>query len=159
MGSGYFGRMLQTANRKDISKLGKFFRLVPQAAGMPSVKELRVFLKALRMNATAAGTNKDALKNLDGLISELSAQKVQEKTEAYYEAKRNELENPQYLKQREMFKNQILRAYGGEAVEQVVNPEDFDKMLAEQDENEKIPDYVREIAFEEAMNILKRGAV
>ena len=155
MGSGYFGRMLQTANRKDISSLGKFFRLVPQAAGMPSVKELRVFLKALRMNATAAGTNKDALKNLDGLISELSAQKVQEKTEAYYEAKRNELENPQFLKQREMFKNKILKAYRGDTAEQVVNPEDFDKMLNEQDENEKIPDYVRELAFEEAMSILK----
>jgi hypothetical protein len=155
IGSGYFGRMLQTANRRDISKLGKFFRLVPQAAGMPSVKELRGFLGALWMNAKAAGTNKDALKNLSGLISELSAKKVQEKTDAYYEAKRNELENPQFLQQREMFRDQILKAYRGDTAEQVVNPEDFDKMLNEQDENEKIPDYVREIAFEEAMNILK----
>lgn len=155
MGSGYFGRMIETAGRRDITKLGKFFKMVPQAAGLPSVKDAKAFFGSLWAGLKAVGTDKNVLKNIEGILVEMSGEKTQEKTEAYYEAKRNELENPQFLQQREMFKNQILKAYRGETTEQVVNPQDFDKMLDQQDENEKIPDYVREIAFEEAMSILK----
>ena len=128
----------------------------PRAAGLPSAKEVKGFFGSLYAGLKAAGADKNVLKNIEGILVELSGEKTEEKTKAYYEAKRNEIENPQFLEEREIFKNEILRRYQGDMTEQVVNPQDFDKILEQQEYYEKkIPEYVRDIAYEEAMSILK----
>jgi hypothetical protein len=158
LGSGVYGRMMEVAKNKDLSKLGKFIRIAPQALGFPSLKELKSFGNALFISTPSSmyktGKEPAFLANIIRMIND-ATDNTKEKTDEYYANIRSELENPQYAEQREILKNKILEIYESPDISQnVVNPEDFDKLLKEADSFEEMPEFVYDMAQEEAYKIL-----
>lgn len=158
LGSGVYGRMMEVAKNKDLSKLGKFIRIAPQALGFPSLKELKSFGNALFVSTPTSmyktGKEPAFLANIVRMINE-ATDNTKERTDEYYANIRSELENPQYAEQREILKNKILEIYESPNISQnVVNPEDFDKLLNEANSFEEMPEFVYDMAQEEAYNIL-----
>lgn len=156
MGSGIRSRLIETVNRGDIGKLSKFFKVAPQLMGFPTRQDMADFfgmvLKKLPKEMVSKNEN---LINLSMLVEQISSKKTMENLDEYYANIRNELENPQYAAQREMLKNRLIDIYQNpNTAENVVDPNNYDKILQEAGLYEEMPEFVYDMAQQEANKVI-----
>lgn len=156
MGSGIRSRLIETVNRGDIGKLSKLFKVAPQLMGFPTRQDMANFfgmvLKKLPQEMVSKNEN---LINLSMLVEQISSKKTMENLDEYYANIRNELENPQYAAQREMLKNRLIDIYQNpNTAENVVDPNNYDKILQEAGLYEEMPEFVYDMAQQEANKII-----
>ena len=156
MGSGIRSRLMETINRGDIGKLSKFFKVAPQLMGFPTRQDMANFfgmvLKKLPKEMVSKNEN---LINLSMLVEQISSKKTMENLDDYYANIRNELENPQYAAQREMLKNRLIDIYQNpNTAENVVDPNNYDKILQEAGLYEEMPEFVYDMAQQEANKVI-----
>jgi hypothetical protein len=158
MGAGIRARLIDTINSKDIGKLSKFLKVAPQLMGFPTRKDMADFfslvLKKMPKTYLQETFKKDQPQNLialQRLVNDMYTDTFTENIDDYYANIRNELENPQYAEQREVLTNRLIDIYKNpDLVENVVDPNNYDKILKEAEIYEDMPEFVYHMAQVEA---------
>jgi hypothetical protein len=158
MGAGIRARLIDTINSKDIGKLSKFLKVAPQLMGFPTRKDMADFfslvLKKMPKTYLQETFKKDQPQNLialQRLVNDMYTDTFTENIDDYYANIRNELENPQYAEQREVLTNRLIDIYKNpDLVENVVDPNNYDKILKEAELYEDMPEFVYHMAQVEA---------
>jgi len=156
MGSGIRARLIETINRGDIGKLSKFVKVAPQLLGFPTRQDMAAFFKyALGTIPKEMVTKQPNLMALTQFVEQISSGKTMENLDQYYANIREEIENPKYLAQREALTKRLVEIYTNPNLsENVVDPNDYDKILEEGSMYEDMPDFVYDMAQQEANKII-----
>ena len=156
MGSGIRARLIETINRGDIGKLSKFVKVAPQLLGFPTRQDMAAFFKyALGTIPKEMVTKSENLKALTQFVDQISFGKTMDNLDQYYANIREEIENPKFLAQREALTKRLVEIYTNPNLsENVVDPNDYDKILEEGSMYEDMPDFVYDMAQQEANKII-----
>ena len=156
LGSGIRARLIETINRGDIGALSKFLKVAPQLMGFPTRQDMAAFFKfTLKTIPKEMITKNENLIALTQFVENISTSKFMEGKDTYYRNIRNELENPQYKEQRDILTKRLVEIYTNpDMTENVIDPNNYNKILEEGKMFEDMPSFVYDMAQQEANKII-----
>jgi len=159
-----FGNISQVMGRTDIRGLGKLMRIAPQLFGIPTPNEAKQFAQLLLRSTLKLGKtpfDKSLRKNITLMVNELQANATMEKSDKYYKDKLEESTNPKYSEERQILIDNLIEIYTNKPLKEKDEKLRKEKTLKQTNDIlslaknfEDLPTYVRDLAIDEAFQIL-----